>query len=120
MVILVMGKGLWQSVQDNIIKEIYGHMILYLYACNYILYMLKISTYICSSKDKKYIWAKFQHTQQTRNIMGKIYIITQKNIILWANFNIYSLLKNIYMYDNYLSTREVKVQTCPVSHMQVL
>ena len=129
--------SLWQSVQDNIIKEIYGHMILYLYACNYILYMLKISTYICSSKDKKYIWAKFQHiynniidkkyiwakfqhTQQTRNIMGKIYIITQKNIILWANFNIYSLLKNIYMYDNYLSTREVKVQTCPVSHMQVL
>ena len=50
---------LWQSVQDNIIKEIYGHMILYLCACNYILYMLKISTYICSSKDKKYIWAKF-------------------------------------------------------------
>ena len=125
---------IWQSVQDNIIKEIYGHMILYLYACSYILYMLKISTYICSSKDKKYIWAKFQHikillniymakfqhTQQTRNIMGKFYIITQKNIILWANFNIYSLLKNIYMYDNYLSTREVKVQTCPVSHMQVL
>ena len=35
---------LWQSVQDNIIKEIYGHMILYLYACSYILYMLKIST----------------------------------------------------------------------------
>ena len=44
---------IWQSVQDNIIKEIYGHMSLYLCACNYILYMLKISIYICSSKDKK-------------------------------------------------------------------
>ena len=38
--------------------------------------------------DKKYIWAKFQHTQQTRNIMGYYYSI------LWANFN-YSKDKNI-------------------------
>ena len=96
-------------------RNIYGQNFnIYMFLKRQEIYMGKISTYICSSKDKKYIWAKFQHsyicsskdkkyiwakfqhTQQTRNIMGKIYIITQKNIILWANFNIYSLLKNIW------------------------
>ena len=65
--------------------------------------MGKISTY---STDKKYNGQILYYYSKEYNIMGKFqYIfITQK----------------YYMYDNYLSTREVKVQTCPVSHMQVL
>ena len=80
-------------------RNIYGQNFnIYMFLKRQEIYMGKISTYICSSKDKKYIWAKFQHTQQTRNIMGKIYIITQKNIIAIMGKFQYIFITQKYIY----------------------